>query len=161
MANLIQQRAPQAIIEELTITLRSLRNNFQAYFVDLTDDQKSGRSMAEGREGLARLVAKIATEHVDYLSRVDDPQTLTNALDYDANLESVRQALNALMEQITETQMANGMDIMTMVDRYSTSLQANRNNNAALDLAMREVDEWNKRFGRRSDNGAPPVVDQP
>lgn len=78
-----------------------------------------------------------------------------------ANLESVRQALNALMEQITETQMANGMDIMTMVDRYSSSLQANRNNNAALDLAMREVDEWNKRFGRRSDNGAPPVVDQP
>ncbi len=37
-------------------------------------------------------------------------------------------------------------DIMTLVDRYAQSLQISRANEGALDGAMQEVDDWNKRF---------------
>ena len=59
------------------------------------------------------------------------------------------------METITETQMANSMDIMKMVDDSVNVLQVSRNNSAALDLAMREVDDWNARFANRNDNTNP------
>ena len=42
--------------------------------------------------------------------------------------------------------MGAACDIMKLTDRYVNNLQIDRGNNAALDIAMREVDEWNKRF---------------
>jgi hypothetical protein len=50
------------------------------------------------------------------------------------------------MEAIVETQLANSIDAMTFSDRYISHLQTDRNNDSSLDLALREVDEWNKRF---------------
>ena len=51
-----------------------------------------------------------------------------------------------MLEILEETQLGAACDIMKLTDRYVNNLQIDRGNNAALDIAMREVDEWNKRF---------------
>ena len=73
---------------------------------------------------------------------------------YDAKLEELRQLAIKLNEIVTETQLANSVDIMTYVDAYAENLQTSRRDNGSLDLAMREVDEWNKRFAHTT----PPAV---
>lgn len=151
MTKFIVTPAPLAVTDKLKQSLQELQEHFKGYFANLSETEKKGRTMAEGREGLARLVSHIATEHALNLSRNDDPSELAAALEYDAALEGARQACLTLLEQISETQMANSIDIMTMVDRYTQTLDAARSSNTALDLALREVDEWNKRFGQRND----------
>ena len=108
--------------------------------------------MAEGREGYARLVSRIATQFPNSLSRVDVPADLSNLLDYYQNLEAVRLAYIQGIETIEETQLGAATDIMTLVDRYAQNLQISRANEGALDGAMKEVDEWNKRFGANKTN---------
>lgn len=102
--------------------------------------------MADGREGLARLVSKIASASIQSLASEQNPQELEDKLLYDAKLEELRQLAQILHESIEETQLANAVDIMKLVDAYSDNLQASRKNNSSLDLAMQEVDEWNQRF---------------
>lgn len=136
--------------EAQTVEIRALllqaKNAVKLYFTDLTEEDKQGRSMAEGREGLVRLVSKIALANEGSLARNDNASDLANKLDHDAHLETLRQELLNLMEIVTEAQMANGIAAMSMSDRFVKVLQAGRSNNSGLDLALREVDEWNKRF---------------
>lgn len=54
---------------------------------------------------------------------------------------------------IEEMELGAATDIMTLVDRYKSNLQISRGNEAPLDLAMREVGEWNSRFENKKDNG--------
>ena len=109
--------------------------------------------MAEGREGYARLISKIATANPESLARQDDPQDLANRLLHDERLEGLRQELMRVLEKITEIQLANSADIMSYVDAYTNSLQAARTRDAALDASMKEVDDWNKRFGKGKGGG--------
>lgn len=102
--------------------------------------------MAEGREGYARLVSQVANNHANSLLREHNPSDLIAKLAYDSKLEELRQPLMKLLEIVSETQLANGIDAMRLVDDYVKALQISRNSNGSLDLAMREIDEWNKRF---------------
>jgi hypothetical protein len=135
---------PEAI--EVKALLLQAKRTFKPYFIDLSEEEKKGRTMAEGREGIVRLVSQIALAHPDSLARNDDPIDLGNKMTHDARLEGMRQELLTMLEMVTETQMANGIAAMKMSDRFVKVLQAGRSNNAGLDLAMREVDEWNRRF---------------
>jgi hypothetical protein len=131
---------------EVRNLLLQARDTFKPYFTDLSEEDKKGRTMAEGREGVVRLISQIALVHETSLARNDDPNDLAGKVAKDALLEGLRQQLLHLLEMVSETQMANGMEAMRMSDRFVKVLQAGRSNNAGLDLAMREVDEWNKRF---------------
>lgn len=51
------------------------------------------------------------------------------------------------LEIIQEIGLGISIDSMVLVDRYVDNLQIARKNDASLDLAMREVDEYNSRFG--------------
>jgi hypothetical protein len=148
--------------QTIRTALLESKKMFKPYFIDLTDEEKKGRTMAEGREGLVRLVAKIALAHEESLARNDSAGELAQRLDYDSSLEELRQELLTLLEMVTETQMTNGILAMRMNDRFIKNLQAGRDNNAGLDLALREVDEWNKRFantgGGNGDGNIPPTA---
>jgi len=152
---------PNATSDGVKNALLAQVNVLIPFAVNLTEKEKEGkRNMAEGREGYARMVSQIANAHTQSLAREHNPTELNNKLAYDAKLEEIRQALLTLMEQISETQYANGTDIMKLVDSYVENLQTSRKNNGALDLAMREVDEWNKRFGTRpNSNDNMPATD--
>lgn len=107
--------------------------------------------MAEGREGLARLVSKIATANIDSLARENDPQELEQRLAYDDQLEGVRQQALTIIEMITETQFANGIDIMKLVNTFTANLQTSRSRNGSLDEAMKDVYDYNKRFAPKGE----------
>lgn len=148
MPDLVKSIMPAKTADEIATAIAQQVANFKPFSVNLTEDAKRGsRTMAEGREGLARLISKIATVHIDSLARENDPQVLADRLTYDSELETVRQNLLKALEMIQETQLANGIDIMKMVDAFSDNLQTSRSRNGALDESMREVDEYNKRFG--------------
>ena len=48
---------------------------------------------------------------------------------------------------------------MTLVDRYATNLQVSRGNEGSLDLAMGEVDQWNKRYANKKDEAVKPPAE--
>lgn len=139
---------PAKIIEEAGQLLTNLRNQLRPYSIGLSNVNKTGlRTMAQGREGYARLISQIASAHPNSLMREQDPGRLEQALGYDADLEKIRQSAMALDEMVTETQLANSVNIMRQVDAFAEALQLSRKGSEALDNAMGEIDEWNKRFG--------------
>ena len=147
MPNLIITQAPVATIDAFKTAVTAQITALGPYKVGLNDTEKIGaRSMSSGREGYARLVSQIATANINSLARELNPVDLANKLAYDSKLEEARQLAMTLLEIVTETQMANSVDVMKLVDAYATNLQASRKNNSALDTAMKEVDDFNKRF---------------
>jgi hypothetical protein len=151
MRKFIATIAQKTVTDALVTALNNALTPFNAFKISLTNEEKLGsRSMAEGREGYARLVSRIATQFPNSLSRADVPTDLTNLLDYYQNLEAVRLAYLQGIETIEETQQGAATDIMTLVDRYTQNLQISRANEGALDYAMKEVDEWNKRFANKT-----------
>jgi hypothetical protein len=143
-------------LQNLADQVNKLNEMVSINAVKIKDEKKNGvRVMSQGREGYVRLVSKVATQHIDSLSRADDPIELAQRLTYDENLQAARQAVKDLFEYVDGTSWGNSADIMEMADRYVNSLQGQRGNNTALDSAMNEIDEWNKRFGRHLDNEDP------
>lgn len=158
MADLISSTLDAGEFPGLIAQVQNINTLFIPHYRNLTAKERIGlRSMAEGREGYARLVCAIGSAHPDDLNRRDDPEALNARLDYDKNLELLRQHLLTALEKVTEIQMANATDIMTMVDSFVVALQSNRARNSALDNAMAEVDEYNSRFGRKPDSPDAPL----
>lgn len=153
MNQYVTSLAPNTVIDAILEGIKTQIEAFKPFFVNFSSEDSGARTMAEGREGYARLINRIANQHVDSLSRSDDPTLLDQRLGYDDSLEKLRQGLMQIAEMVSNTQTCNGVDIMQFVDRYNAVLQANRTSNAALDEAMKEVDEWNKRFANKKDDG--------
>lgn len=150
MAKLIKTIPSAAILTTFTTAVTNALIPLNPFKINLTNEQKQGtRSMAEGREGYARLISRIANQFPNSLSRVDVPTELSALLDYYNGLEANRMALMQAMETIEEIQLAAATDVMTLVDRYAANLQISRSNEGSLDLAMNEVDQWNKRFANK------------
>ena len=142
---------PKTVNDAFTTAINASLTPFASLKINLTDAEKIGtRSMAEGREGYARLVSRIATQFPNSLSRADTPIELANLLDYYQNLEANKMALLQAIETINEIQLGAATDTMTLVDRYVANLQISRSNEGSLDLAMQEVDAWNQRFANKT-----------
>lgn len=155
MKKIIFTQAPKTITDGLVTQTNTAITSFKPYGVNLTEEEKlGGRRMAEGREGYARLVSAVATQNAAYISRSDNPADLSSLLTYYGNLAANIQAVYSLLEVLEETQLGTAADIMVLVDRYVKNLQIERDNSASLDLSMREVDEWNKRFANTGENAA-------
>lgn len=156
MADLIITRLDAGDFPTILTTLQNINNQFTPHYRNLANKDRIGlRSMAEGREGYVRLVSAIGNAHPDDLNRRDNPAVLDALLDYDKNLELVRQQLLATSEKVSEIQLANSADIMTMVDSFVAALQSNRARNSALDNAMNEIDDYNSKFGSKKSTDIP------
>ena len=156
MRKFIQTIAGKPVIDALITGLNAALTPFNPFRINLTDDEKSGaRSMAEGREGYARLISRIANQFPNSLSRADVPTDLANLLAYYDNLEAARLAYVQGLETIVETQLGAATDIMALVDRYAQNLQISRGNEASLDSAMSDVDDYNKRFANKPKDTPP------
>ena len=145
------------VTDDFTNAVKVALSPFDPFKINLTNEEKIGmRSMAEGREGYARLISRIATQFPDSLSRADTPEELTVLLDYYQSLEANRMALVQSLETIQEIQLGASTDIMAKVDRYAQNLQISRANEGSLDIAMEEVDNWNSKFANKPST-TPPV----
>jgi hypothetical protein len=161
MSKLITSIAPATVLTAFTTAVNTALTPLNPFKINLTDEQKKGtRSMAEGREGYARLISRIANQFPNSLSRADVPSELANVLDYYNNLEASRMALLQAMETIEEVQLAAATDVMTLVDRYAVNLQVSRGNEGNLDLAMGEVDQWNKRYANKKEETVKPPTEE-
>lgn len=117
MPNLINTVMPVNIADEVNKKLVEQLLALKPYKINLTNEGKKGsRTMAEGREGLARLVSKIASANIESLARENDPKELEDKLAYDAKMEELRQSAMSILETVQEVQLANGIDIMKLVD---------------------------------------------
>jgi len=149
MADLINSQLPDADAASMIEQLKAMTTLFEPHYHNLSNDERTGiRTMAEGREGIVRTISQIAIANPDDLSKKDDPAHLTKKLDYDVQLESIRQLTVKFLEYVEETQLANSQDIMGVADAFAASLQIARTRNSALDEALKPVDEHNKKFGR-------------
>ncbi|HEU4790505.1 MAG TPA: hypothetical protein VFS71_12515 [Flavobacterium sp.] len=152
MSKLITTIPAPAVLTAFTTAINTALTPLNPFKINLTDEEKKGtRSMAEGREGYARLISRIANQFPNSLSRADVPSELANFLDYYNSLEANKMALMQAMETIEEIQLGAATDVMTLVDRYTINLQVSRGNEGSLDLAMGEVDQWNKRFAHKTE----------
>jgi hypothetical protein len=148
MLKTIQKQLTAAEADSMLKQLDLLHKQMLDYNVSLNDDQRKGlRTMAEGREGFAKLVSDIGLTHLESLPRNENPEELKQLLNYYSLLSGLRLSAAKLLEMVDDTQTASGIDIMAMVDRYTAYLQAARKGNTALDAALNEVDSWNSRFG--------------
>ncbi len=94
MAKLITTIPAPAVLTAFTKAVNNALTPLNPFKINLTNEQKMGsRSMAEGREGYARLISKIANQFPNSLSRVDVPAELAGVLDYYSGLEANRMAL--------------------------------------------------------------------
>ena len=147
MRKFITSIPAKTVTDAFTTAINTAQTPLNAFKINLSNEERQAtRSMAEGREGYARLVSRLATQFPNSLSRADVPTELSTLLDYYSNLEGNRLALVQALEMIEEIQLGAATDIMTLADRYVASLQISRGNEANLDQAMKEVDDWNSRF---------------
>jgi hypothetical protein len=117
------------------------------FSTSLNDSQRIGiRTMAEGREGMVRTVCRISLTHVDCLPRNENPGEMEKALAYYDRLAGLLQKVALYHEMIDDTLVAVGGDIMALADRYTGYLQTARAGNNNLDMALDQVDEYNRRF---------------
>jgi len=154
--NYITEQISSDLLAKLSKSVNIWSDQIRPEAVRVKDEEKKGmRSMAEGREGYVRLVAKVATQHEKYLSRADTAADLNDRLRYYDVLATARQSLMELFELIDGTQWGAGVDCMRYADRFNNTLQ-NHRDDSAIDAALNEIDEWNKRYSRNnnSDNAA-------
>ncbi|MFM2387461.1 MAG: hypothetical protein RL660_2218 [Bacteroidota bacterium] len=151
MRKFVSSIAAKSVTDAIGAAISSAMNPaFNAFKINLNPDEKIGlRTFAADREGYVRMVARIATQNPNALGRSDTPSELNGLLDYYNNLEGVRLQLVQALEIIQETQLGAAADSMTLTDRYVQNMQISRSNDASLDSAMQEVDDYNKRFGSR------------
>ena len=143
-------------LEKSTAFIHNAIKEIAPFKVELSDEEKSGnRSMAEGREGYVQLVSSIASQHPESLGRSDNPKDLQVLLDLLQPARANRIANLKSLEIAEELELAISMDIMTYTDRYVRNLQIARENDGTVDLAMREIDAWNKRFGHNQKKDTP------
>ena len=152
--NYVSKYADPALLDGINSEVDRQIATFADYRLSLGDEQKLGlRSMAEGREGIVNTICRIAGNFPECLPRNEDPAEMEKALTYWGHLAAVIQKVDKLKEVLEDTHAGLGADLMGMMDRYTGYLQSARTGNNNLDLAMRQVDEFNKRFGSRNGSG--------
>jgi hypothetical protein len=154
----IQKQMTAIDADKMSQLLQQLEDLMTGYNVGLSNEQRTGlRTMAEGREGYAKLVSDIALTHTESLPRNENPEDLKGVLAYYSQLSQLRLKAGKFLEMLDDTQTAAGTDVMAMVDRYTNYLQTARKSNTALDMALGEVDAWNSRY-TNSGNTQPKAV---
>ena len=104
MRSLIITKLPTATADAIKTAMQAQIATLQPFKINLNDGEKiGGRTMAEGREGLARLVSKIASANIESLARELNPQDLDDRLAYDAKMEELRILALKFLENIEQT----------------------------------------------------------
>jgi hypothetical protein len=157
---LVTSFAPANDIINATQAINNWRDTFSPHKKSLTAKaRKNIRTVGNSRHGLAKMVDKISTQYEDKLSKEDNAAELTNRLDYLDKIRRYKIAAQNLYEALDDTDKALGQDIMAHVDKFSSNLQTARQYDGDLDEAMKELDEYNARFGAvmvEEDENMPP-----
>ncbi len=129
-------------------TINNLNAILKPHSKSLTAKQRIGiRSVGNSRYGLVKIAERIALQYESKLSKEDNAVDLAVRVSY---LEKIRQykiAVLALFEMLDDTDKALGQDIMNFVSKFSKHLDAARIHDGDLDEALKDLDDYNSRFG--------------
>ena len=76
MRQFIKNQPAAQLMKQLTDKVALIRDEMSPHIIDLSEKEKGERSMAEGREGIVRLLSKIALAHNESLGKKDNAQEL-------------------------------------------------------------------------------------
>jgi hypothetical protein len=149
---LVNSFAPLPELTSATDSINNLSKWLAPHKKALTAKQRIAiRSVGNSRMGLVKIVEKMAIQYDGKLSKEDNAAELSKRIAY---LEKIRQykiaAMN-LFELLDDTDKALGQDVMAHVDKFSANLQTARQHDGDLDMAMKELDDYNARFGPTMD----------
>ena len=116
------------------------------------DDRRSSRGISEGREGYVDEILRVANEYEDILPRNIDIALIYAVFSHFKDLKQFFVLVEKLAEMVDDTVLGIGVELMHHVDIILKSLQVAREYNANLDRALAGIDNYNSRFGKRSDD---------
>lgn len=140
---------------DLLVHLREVGKSIKKFVVSLSAEERTGiRTIAEGREGYAREMLRIARIYINSLPRdysVEEYEELFRLYD---EWKPILTEIEMYTEQIDDTLVAIGIEIMKNADTVNGFLQIARKGNANLDRALEGIDKFNARYGRTSDSSS-------
>lgn len=145
---LVNSFAPLPELTSATDTVNNLTKWLDPHKKSLTAKARQNlRSVGSSRMGLVKIVENIASQYDGKLSKEDNAVELSKRVAYLEKLRRYRIAVTQLLETLDDTEKAVGQDVMSHVDKFSASLQTARHHDGDLDMAMKELDDYNARFG--------------
>lgn len=128
------------------------------------EDRKSSRSISEGREGIVDETLRVAMEFEEVLPRNLDLKIPLQLLGIFKELKRFSIFVEKLAEKVDDTVLGTGIELMHYSDIIQNNLQVARKFNTNLDRALQGIDNYNSRFGKRTEstntteNEIPPPV---
>ena len=131
--------------------LKQLKVLLDKVAINLTDDERRGiRSVSARREGYVLQILRLCQQYAHVLPRNFDENKFSELVKQVDTWKRVQIATREANEISTDLLLAMGAFTMRYVDTAYAALQTGRKNNANLDDAMIDIDNYNNRFGRSS-----------
>lgn len=143
--------------------LREFGKSIKKFVISLSAEDRTGiRTIAEGREGYAREMLRVARLYINSLPREYDVEEFVELFRLYDEWKPILTEAEMYCEQVDDTLVAIGMEIMKNADTANGYLQIARKGNANLDRALAGIDNFNSRYGKSSDSSTttntPPIA---
>lgn len=144
----VKNFASDAELQNSMDQVNALAQSLMPYKVSLSNEtRKNLRVVGSSRLGLVEIVNKVAMQYNNKLTKDENATELNQRVNYLRELRAYKLAAQNLYELLDDTEKALGNDIMSYVDKFSSSLRNARKFDGDLDEAMKELDDYNGRFG--------------
>jgi hypothetical protein len=145
---LVNEFAQESELIKAKDAINNLNVIFHPFHKPLTARARQGmRAVGTSRYGLVKIVEKMSLQYDSKLSKEDNAVNLAVRVSYLDRIRQLKIAVLNFYEALDDTDKAVGHDVMAHVDKFSASLQIARQHDGDIDEAMKELDEYNSRFG--------------
>lgn len=151
-------------LSDAIMHLQEFGRSIKKFVISLSAEDRIGiRTIAEGREGYAREMLRISRIYINSLPREYNVEEFEELFRLYDEWKPILTESEMYAEQIDDTLVAIGMEIMKNADTANGFLQIARKGNANLDRAMEGIDRFNSRYGKSGDGSSttntPPIVE--
>jgi hypothetical protein len=140
-------RIPDAMqLSSWQSTFQQFKMQLQTFKVSLSMEERQGkRKMGPRRLAYAQASEKRGVQHEDVMPRTFTAAHFTRLIQFHTELSRMLAQVEELHKILDDTLMAAGIDAMTYTKLVHDGLRSSNTINPALDGALRELDEFNKR----------------
>lgn len=145
----VQSFATNDDLEKAIASVRALSETLTPNAVSLSNQtRKNLRVIGTSRLGLVEIVNGLSIQYNDKLAKNDQALDLNQRLAYLRLMLEYKMAIGRLYELVDDTTKALSNDVMAFVDKFSNTLRNARRFDGDLDENMKELDNYNARFGK-------------
>lgn len=151
-------------LESIKDVLNNTLLQVKKFKISLSKKERGeGRKMGARRLAYAQAALRHGKQQINEMPRSFDPSIFENVMQYYQNLAEIRVIVAQLSEFLSDSDMAARIDAMTHTKTVHDAIKSSNNSNPALDAALDELDEFNKR-AQQEDTETPedtPPTDTP